>query len=205
MSEDNYLNERRKALKESVAFFAPERKIERETWIVDAFLRNLGFTFSPSELMPEADEPPDIRFQGAQFELKELLDPQRRRHKEYRDALTKANAATDPAELLEPFTPRDATADEIYARILDTVSGLLRKYPPATCRDLDLLIYVNYEDVMGLIEEPFPDVTALRDQPWRSVSFVLGQRACVLVARPDAPAFLTEAKGRIVHHTITSV
>lgn len=205
MSDDDDLNERRKALAESVAFFAPERKVERETWIVDTFLRTLGLTFAPSDLVPEADEPPDIRFQCAQFELKELMDPDRRRHQEYRDALTKANAATDPAELLEPFTPRDATVSEICADVLEAASGLLKKYPPATCRNLDLLFYVNYEDVMGLIEVPFPDVTALLDQPWRSVSFVLGQRACVLVARADAPPFLTQATGRIVHRAITGV
>ncbi len=205
MCDDDYLNEQRKALEESVAFFAPERKIERETWVVDAFLKNLGLGFSSSELVPEPEEPPDIRFKDAQFELKELMDHGRRRHQEYRDALTKAQSATDPSELLEPFTPRDATVTEIYTHILDASSELLRKYPSATCRDLVLLFYVNYEDVMDLVETPFPDVTALRNQPWRSVSFIMGQRACVLVAQPDAPAFLRQSEGKIVHRPISGV
>jgi len=205
MCDEDYLEERRKALEESVAFFSPERKMERENWVVDAFLKNLGVEFSPSELVSEPDEPPDVRFRDAQFELKELMDPGRRRHQEYRDALAKAQSATDPSELLEPFTPRDATPSEIYAAVFEAASALLRKYPPATCANLDLLFYINYEDVMGLTEVPFPDVAALRAQPWRSVSFIIGHRACVLVAQPHAPSFVRAAQGKIVHRSITDV
>ncbi|MSQ60266.1 MAG: hypothetical protein EXR36_11660 [Betaproteobacteria bacterium] len=205
MCDEDYLEERRRALKESVAFFSPERKLERENWIVDTFLKNLVVEFSPSELAPEPDEPPDVRFRDAQFELKELMDPGRRRYQEYRDSLVKAQSATDPSELLEPFTPRDATASEIYADILGAASGLLRKYPPVACANLDLLFYVNYEDVMGLTEVPFPDVAELRAQPWRSVSFIIGHCACVLATQLDAPSFLRAAKGKIVHRPITGV
>lgn len=204
MCADDYLKEQRKALEESVAFFAPERKVEREKWVVDAFLKNLGMTFSDSELEPVADEPPDFRFRGAEFELKELMDIGRPRHQEYRNALEKANAATDPADLLEPFRPRDITVGEVHRRILDAASELLNKYAPSTCRNLDLLFYVNLENVMGLIEAPFPDVTSLGGQLWRSVSFILGYRACVLVARADAPSFLVEASGKIVQREIDS-
>ena len=203
MCDEDYLEERRKALEESVAFFSPERKLERENWIADAFLTNLGVAFSTSDLIPEPDEPPDVRFRDAQFELKELMDPGRRRHQEYRDASVKAQNATDPAELLEPFTPRDAMASEIYTDVLEAATALLRKYPQTTCANLDLLFYVNYEDVMGLLEVPFPDVAELRAQPWRSVSFIIGHRACVLVAQPHAPSFIRAAQGKIVHRPIT--
>jgi Putative endonuclease, protein of unknown function (DUF1780) len=205
MRDEDYLVETRKALRDSVAFFSPERKMEREKWIVDSFLKNLGAVFELSELVSEPDEPPDVRFGDARFELKELMDPGRRRHQEYRDSLVKAHSATDLAELLEPFTPQDATTSEVYADVFGVASGLLRKYPPSTCANLDLLFYINYKDVMGLTELPFPDVTELRAQPWRSVSFILGHRACVLVARPDAPTFLRAVQGTIVHRQITGI
>jgi hypothetical protein len=42
-------------------FFFPERKPQREHWVVDAFLKNLAVAFSPFELITEPDQPPDIR------------------------------------------------------------------------------------------------------------------------------------------------
>jgi len=204
MSNQDYLNERRKALKESVEFFAPTRKIEREKWIVAETLTNLGVLFSDMELQPVSDEPPDIRFRGAEFELKEIMDPGRPRHLEYKKALQRASDITDPAELLEPFRPRDTTHTEIYEKVLTTTSELLSKYVPSTGHNLDLLFYVNLQDVMGLIETPFPNVAALCLQPWRSVSFLLGHRTCVLVARNDAPAFIRDAVGKVVHRQIAS-
>jgi Putative endonuclease, protein of unknown function (DUF1780) len=193
------LAERRRALEESVDFFSSKNKLEREKWVVGETITNLGIEYSDDELVPVSDEPPDVRFRGAEFELKEIMDPDRPRHLEYKKALQKARATSDPVDLLQPFTPRDVTLTEIYEKLLGGTSELRSKYAPATCRNLDLLFYVNLEDVMGLVETPFSDVTSLRSQPWRSVTFLMGRRTCVLVARDDAPEFLKAAVGRVIH------
>lgn len=90
-AEQVYLEEQRKALRESVAFWSPERKLERELWVVKTFLRHLDVQYSDTELTPESSEPPDINFRGARLEIKEILDQDRRRHEEYRQKLEKRN------------------------------------------------------------------------------------------------------------------
>ena len=203
MNDDEYMAERRRAIKESIDFFASKNKTEREKMVVAETLTNLGVHYSENELLPVSDEPPDIRFRDAEFEIKEIMDPDRRRHLEYKEGLEEALAATVPADFLECYTPpKCATLAEIYERVMNVVSGLLTKYAPTTCRNLDLLFYVNLDDVMGLVETPFPDVTSLRLQPWRSVSFQMGRRTCVLVARDDAPDFLRAAMGRVTHREV---
>src|SRR5688572_24417938 len=91
--EETYLAEHRKALLESVAFWSPGKKLERELWVAKTFLRHLKVQYAESELVPETSEPPDINFRGARFEIKEILDSDRRRHEEYREKLAKAKSA----------------------------------------------------------------------------------------------------------------
>src|SRR5262249_3318362 len=96
----------RGALKESVAFFSSGNKGAIEQWAFTEFLRNLGVTFQEDEItvIPPGQDPPDIIFRHASFEVKEVLDPGRRRHDEYKQALSKAIAANDPIELIESAT-----------------------------------------------------------------------------------------------------
>lgn len=128
------------------------------------------------------------------------MDPGRRRHDEYRAALDKARKATKEEDLLEHYTPRDAILTEIYDLIAVEAPILAKQYYPGLCMNLDLLFYVNLQNVMGLVEAPYPDVTSLADLPWRSISFVMGRRSCVLTARGHAPEFLKAAVGIIKHH-----
>jgi hypothetical protein len=127
------------------------------------------------------------------------MDPGRRRHDEYRAALGKARRATKAEDLLEPYTPRDATLTDIFELIAVETPILVNQYYPGLCMNVDLLFYINLQDVMGLIEAPYPDVTDLANLPWRSISFVMGRRSCVLTARGHAPKFLSAAVGTIKH------
>ena len=77
-----------------------------------------------------------------------------------------------------------------------------KHYAPSVCRVLDLLFYVNLQNVIGLVETPYPDTSALRLLPWRSISFAKGHRAGVLVARDDAPEFLKNAVGTVRHRHV---
>ena len=83
-------------LEESVRFFDAANKPERERWVANEFLGNLGVEFVESEIQCVADEPPDIRFRSASFEVKEILDKGRRRHLAYKAALEVANSASSP-------------------------------------------------------------------------------------------------------------
>jgi hypothetical protein len=202
MSDNDYLATIRSALEESVRFFSPQNKSERECWVVREFLDNLGVPSTESELRPVTDDPPDVRFREANFEIKEILDQGRKRHKEYKDALQKARAATDPSDLIERFTLRDVSLTEVCDLILADATAIENKYPADVRLQLDLLFYVNLEGVFGLTENPFPRVDALASLGWRSVSFVKGFLSCVLCATRHAPDFIQDSVGRISHRVI---
>jgi hypothetical protein len=197
MNDDSYLNDIRNGLKESVDFFASQDKFIRERWVVAEFLTNLSMPFAEADLVRGSD-PPDVIFREAQFEVKEILDKGRKRHAEFKQALVQANTATDPAELLEEYSPKDVSIQEVYALIHSVAADFAtRKYSRDVRGQIDLLCYVNLEDVMGFIETPFPDVTPLALLGYRSVSFLEGHRSCVLCANPSAPSFLRVPPGII--------
>lgn len=200
MRDDEYLKSVRRGLKASVRFFESKNKQRRERFVVREFLLNLGQQFLARDLKTPPDDPPDVRFEDCNFEIKEHMDRGRERHREYKEALKKADAATDASQLLKRFTPIDISLGDIYALVLTDAQLLaVKKYPSAVRRRLDLLVYVNLQDVMGMVVTPLPDTAALTSLGWRSVSFVKGHWSCVLTAADDAPDLLRDAMGKLVH------
>jgi hypothetical protein len=198
MSDEEYLASVRKAREESVRFFSSANKPERECWVVNEFLGNLGVTFVESEILPVADEPPDICFGSANFEVKEILDKGRRRHADYKAALEKAKAATVPQDLLEQTTPRDITYAEVCDLVEKEVVRFSEKYAPTTRKNLDLLFYVNLEDVYGYVATPLPLPSKWEAFGFRSVSIVMGRLAVILMAADSAPDFLRNGGPRVI-------
>jgi Putative endonuclease, protein of unknown function (DUF1780) len=80
------------AVKESIHFFSSANKGAIERWACTEFLKNIDIDFQPDEVVPQAYDPPDFIFRNASFEVKEILDRGRRRHDEYKDALSNAQA-----------------------------------------------------------------------------------------------------------------
>ena len=198
MSDEDYLASVRKAREESVKFFGAANKPERERWVANEFLGNLGVEFAESEIQCVADEPPDIRFRSASFEIKEIIDKGRRRHADCKTALEKANSASSPQDLLEPVTPRDITYTEVCDLVEAEVVRFAEKYAPATRSNLDLLFYVNLEDVFGYVATPLPPLSKWGAYGFRSVSIVMGRLAGVLMAAQTAPDFLKECGPRVI-------
>jgi hypothetical protein len=199
MDDEEYLQEHIKGLEASVRSFSPQNKQENERYVVDTFVRNLGIDFADDEIKSSEDEPPDVNFRDARFEIKEILDPGRRRHDEYRDELERARTLTKASDTLRSFYPKDISLDDIYQRCEEVVLALEKKYPPAVRSSLDLLFYVNLMDVMYVLEEPFPNVARLASTGWRSISFEKGQRSCCFYARDDAPEFIRNTLGHVTH------
>ncbi|WP_299697649.1 DUF1780 domain-containing protein [Hydrocarboniphaga sp.] len=186
-------------LAEAVAYFSPQNKTTRELWVIRAYLMNAGVPFRNEEVEGSKVEPPDVLFRGARFEVKEVLDPGRRRHAEFKAELERARSATTMKGLLSMFTPVDVTLEDIYSRCLTEVRKLSKKYPSSVRSSLDLIFYVNLQHVMEVSEEPFPDTSELSSHRWRSVSFVKGNRACCLYARHDAPPYIAVMVGKVCH------
>jgi hypothetical protein len=200
--EEAYLAEHRKALLESVAFWSPDKKLERELWVARTFLRHLEVQYTESELVPETSEPPDINFRGARFEIKEILDPDRRRHDEYREKLERAKSAKRLRDLMEQYTPEDLTYEEVGDHAVRILEDLSTHYAPKVIQQLDLLLYVNLLRRIVDTQSAVPSPSRFSGYGWRSVSVVRSSFACVFHARSDAPAFLPPYVGKPTSQSI---
>lgn len=187
------------SLEQSCALFSNKGKQARECWVVAEFLRNFGVHPKVSDVVPYEDEPPDVVYKCCRFEVKELLDPNRRRSDEYKEKLSRARKASGIHEMLEEFHPRHEPLQAVYEECLDIAARFAAHYAPDVVRSLDLLVYFNKQDVTGLTELPFPSTDNMAAIGWRSVSVLHGQRSCVFTASTHAPRFIRSNQGRVIH------
>lgn len=197
MTDEEFLEDRRRALQKSVEYFSAKNKPERERWVCHEFIQNLGLSYEQVEVVTPNDDPPDVVFRDCRFEIKEVLDPGRRRHAEYKASLQQALEATDSKNQVELFTPQEITPQQIGSRILNKLEALQDHYAPAVRRHLDILFYVNIEDHF-LKVGPMPPALEFARYGWRSVSAIMGGGALVLFAAPDASTFLGSTVGTLV-------
>ncbi len=196
-TEADWKNERIQALKESLVFFSNSEKLNREKWVVRCFLHALGVRFKDEE-MTEAQEPVDVAFRDAGFQVKELLDDGRRRTDEFKNKLETAKSAKDLDELLEHYTPIDISFSEAAQRCSVYGESLLNqsKYGPRECKKIDLLCYFNWLDhhVVPPLEVPKKVVG------FRSLSVVSNRYCAVVCADSSAPAFLRDNVGKVTEY-----
>ena len=196
-TETDWKNERIKALKESLVFFSNSEKLNREKWVVRRLLHALGVSFKEEE-MTEAQEPVDVAFRDAGFQVKELLDEGRRRTDEFKNKLERAKSVKDLGKLLEHYTPIDISFSEIIQRCFAYAESLLNqlKYGPRECKKIDLLCYFNWLDhhVVPLLEVPRKVVG------FRSLSIVSNRYCAVVYASSTAPAFLRDNVGKAAEY-----
>lgn len=182
-----------KALEEAVRFFSPQAKEEREKWIAEHFLSFVRPGTPDSEIRWVDAEPWDVLCLGAKFQIKEIQEPGRRRHMDYKEALVKARNVADPNELLEPYTPTTIRAADAQARVVAQLRAWTDKYAPDVAICLDLLVYLNIESSVSTDNLVISDTADLAR--WRSVSVVCNDCAFVMVAAAGAPNYLREGVG----------
>jgi hypothetical protein len=217
-SDEEFLRERRDALAASVEYFNSTNKSERERWVCEMFLRNLGTRFKRDDICLPDSDPPDVIFRRkrkqstqqtslngnppgaifhtvAAFEVKDVLDPGRRRHAEYKEEHARAMRATAPKELLHYFEPKSITPSEVLECITKKVlCESLNHYGLGTRGALDLLVYVNLLEHI-LKPDRMPDASHLSSYGWRSVSAIQGWHSLVFYTSKDAPKFLKLREG----------
>jgi hypothetical protein len=196
----NWKEERVRALKESLAFFGNKEKLNREKWVVRRLLHALAIGFEEEE-MTGAEEPVDVSFRDARFQVKEILEEGRRRTDEFKTKLEKAKSAKDYDELLEYNTPIDISFSEVvrhcygYARTLLSQS----KYGPRECKNIDLICYFNWLDhyIVPPIEIPNEEVG------FRSLSVVSNGYCAVAYVGTNAPRLLRDNVSKAIEHFST--
>jgi hypothetical protein len=197
MNKKRFIKDMQDALKESVDFFSPKRKDERELWVGTSFLENLGISFDDGEVFVPLHDPPDVIFREARFEIKEILDPGRKRHSEYKHKLNKSYKATKPDDFLEEYTPTDLTPTEIGNLILEHMDKFSKKYDKETRSYLDLLVYVNLINHLLKINT-MPEKAVFAECGWRSVSTLMGWGSLVFFATDKSPLFLKENESKLI-------
>ncbi|MCI0654818.1 MAG: DUF1780 domain-containing protein [Methylococcaceae bacterium] len=114
VDDAEFIADRIAALEESVRYFSSENKAERERWVVEALLENMNIPHRAEDVVSPEQDPPDVLALGCEFAVKEILDPGRKRHQEYKEELERAETVTDPQDLLTGFTPVDSSVQEIF-------------------------------------------------------------------------------------------
>lgn len=196
-SHQEHLDAVREGLARSVEFFTSENKPERERWVAREFVRNLNVHARESSFVSPPDDPPDVQYRECRFEVKEVLDPGRRRHQEYRDELARALTATNSSELLKQYTPKDISPYQVGELVLGQVQALSVKYESRLKRSLDLLVYVNLLE-HTLDGDDMPTWERFRGHGWRSVSALVGASSLVFCAERDAPRLLRANERQLV-------
>jgi len=195
----NFIHNSIEGLRHSLAFFSNKKKSQREIWVVNELLNHLCVKYEDEEVRASKEEPPDVLFRSANFEVKEILDNGRKRTEEIKEALKRTEVATDPQDLIEHYTPKSMSVDKVYLIILENAQKWMAKYAnEGFRRTLDMVFYLNLQD-HGITNWEFPrNVKILQEQGWRSVSVLTNECACVLCALEDAPEFLMSNVGKIL-------
>jgi hypothetical protein len=202
---DQYLTEMALHTATTRELLSNRQKPEREKMVCRAFLRCLGEAFSDDELAVEQDEPVDVLFRNnTRFQIMEILDDGRRRGDEYAALADKINTATSESDLTQPHRPSSPLSLEDTTKLLfEKLAEKSQKYEsppyqPDTKYQLDILVYINRSDHHLYDPTPHVMVTELKQQGWRSVSFIWSHYSVVLYANRDAPNFLRRQVGKIL-------
>jgi len=193
-TETEYLENLRKHATDTRVFLGNKAKPERERSVCRAFLRTIGVAFEESELIAPTEEPADVAFRTAQFQIREILEADRRRGDDWKKMEEKYSGANSLTELLEPYSPPSAVELHILVpEIVEAISEKAKKYG-AGCNGIDMLVYVNLTDRYLAAHSELPNLNKLHLQGWRSVSILFPPYGIILFAKSAAPDFITALK-----------
>lgn len=200
MDDSDYLRLLTVAAEQANAFLSNARKWERERWVCQRLLQGLNVPYRAEEFHPAGQEPPDVLFRDASFEVFFVLDEGRRLNDEWRDELLRRRSAFSLSQLVRrEAKPRRIPAHEFLLRLAPT----LRK-KPITIRNAGWT-WASWtsspspaSNVKCWTSTVISRPTEYLRQGWRSLSLVGPTFARVLFAHPDAPDFLRNNLGRSI-------
>lgn len=182
--------------------FSNPQKPERERMIVRAFLRCAGEAFEDGEIIASNEEPIDVRFRAADFQIMEVVG-NKRRGLEWRQRQDRYRDAQRVADVLEPYTPSQPVSfDDAAQLVADRLSAKAARYGAATCASLDALIYIDLHNRhLWPLESTGHGhaIAVLQTQGWRSVSMLFVPYGVVLLGAPTAPAVISARAGRVLN------
>jgi hypothetical protein len=196
-TDKEYLEKIRKYAIEVRMFLGNKMKPERERSVCRAFLRALGISLQENEIVaPANNEPVDVMFRDARFQIRDILESDHRRGDIWKDKQRKYEAATSIDEAIEtdlPPMPSPVALNALIPEVTTALSKKANKYG-ITCQYLDMLIYLDLRKRFLAAESAELRAEPLKAQGWRSVSLLFPPYGVVLFAKPEAPDFLKAAE-----------
>jgi hypothetical protein len=201
MDDSDYLRLLTTQAEQANALLSNARKWERERWVCQRLLQGLNITYGTEEFLPVGQEPPDVLFREANFEVFFVLDEGRRLNDEWREELQRRRSAFSLSQLVRrEARPKRIRAPELLARLGPTLRKKAHNYLERglSLGELDMVAFASLKrDVLNL-NSHFPPPTEYLRQGWRSLSLVGPNFARVLFAHPGAPDFLRANLGRSI-------
>jgi hypothetical protein len=188
--------------RETLNFLSNHHKSERERCVSAAFLRCLGIDFSVADLLsvPDRQDPPDVKFRRAQFEVCDILDSGRKPHREAKERVHLFEQAKTIDDVLLPKKRRVLLS---YSHIFDLITKQLskkaKKYGMNLCANLDALVHIRRHASLNC-GSFLPCYEGLIRQGWRSVSFVMPPNSHVIYAEDGAPSFIKSYAGQTIQN-----
>ncbi len=197
-NDDRHLEALREDAADARSLVSNPGKSERERMVVRALLRCLGVPFADTEIAAGSEEPVDVEFRTARFQIRDIVGG-RKRGKELAEREQLYQRAKTISEVMTPFT--DSTAipfDQAAGMVAEALAEKARRYGPRVCCTLDAVVYLDLGGSHFYPAEPrgAPEALAdLRRQGWRSVSMLAVPYGVVLTADRQAPEFLRARLG----------
>lgn len=197
MDEREIIKEHIQSLEESLAFLKDKENMQ--TWVVSEFLKSLNLNFKKEEIINIKEEPIDVIFRNANFQIKTIYDQDRKMHKEYKEKLERAKSATSYSEALQLFD-YDFT-DISIQEIGNIIEEKLKVYilSPEQYEKIDMLFYFNRLHHKITDSNNFTFSNELLWKRWRSVSMLKnGKINFIFCANDNAPDFIKLHTGKII-------
>ncbi|WNW11938.1 DUF1780 domain-containing protein [Pseudomonas sp. DTU_2021_1001937_2_SI_NGA_ILE_001] len=201
MDDSDYLRLLTIQAEQANAFLSNARKWERERWVCQRLLQGLNIPYRHEDFLPANQEPPDVLFQDARFEVFFVLDEGRRLNDEWREELQRRRNAFSLSQLVRrEAKPKRVPAPALLKRLAPTLSKKASNYRERglDLGDLDIIAFASLKREALDLNSHFPPPTEYLRQGWRSLSLVGPNFARVLFAHPGAPDFLRTNLGRTV-------
>jgi hypothetical protein len=197
-NDDKYLDTLRKDAVDARTLMSNRRKPERERMVVRALLRCLGVAFEDTEIVAGTEEPVDVVFRAARFQVRDLVGD-RKRGKEWAEREQRYRDAKTVSDVMTAFAPSTAIPlDRAAEMVAEALTEKSRRYGPQVSRTLDAVAYFDLRGSHLYPAEPRGDsdaFTELSRQGWRSVSMLSLPCGIVLTANEGAPDFLRNRLG----------
>ena len=201
MDDSDYLRLLTVAAEQANAFLSNARKWERERWVCQRLLQGLNIPYHSEDFLQAGQEPPDVLFGDARFEVFFVLDEGRRLNDEWRAELQRRRSAYSLSQLVRrEARPKRIPASKLLQRLGPTLHKKATNYKERDIDlgQLDIIAFSSLKREVLDLNSHFPPPTEYLRQGWRSLSLVGPTFARVLFAQPDAPDFLRNNLGRSI-------